>query len=200
MSSPEDDLPIVTVVFEDAIDKQNRSIRTKDKAILLYRSCPFPCLLVCQQPPLSSSMSFYKTSQRGDGLMEPAASSEYLADDEEPPYSVRRLRQAYLERVREASRPRRGFGYRATPSLPYIPEIEEGQRVLTVIIPPLACTPPLVSTKFRKGEPAGRRRSGRVPRSRRTSRERLICRSRCLSKSTTIDGSRGDLKKITRRG
>ena len=63
--------------------------------------------------------------------MEPAASSEYLADDEEPPYSVRRLRQAYLERVRESNRPRRGFfGSQATPSLPYIPEIEEVQRVL----------------------------------------------------------------------
>ncbi|KAK5968649.1 hypothetical protein GCK32_016452 [Trichostrongylus colubriformis] len=56
-------------------------------------------------------------------------------DDDEPPYSVRRLRQAYLERVR-ASTNGRGPTRRitplaasGTPSLPHIPEDDEERRL-----------------------------------------------------------------------
>lgn len=51
-------------------------------------------------------------------------------DEEEPPYSVRRLRQVYLDRVRASagsSAPRRitPLAASVTPSLPYIPEVDE---------------------------------------------------------------------------
>ncbi|XGW16459.1 hypothetical protein V3C99_001709 [Haemonchus contortus] len=55
-------------------------------------------------------------------------------DDDEPPYSVRRLRQAYLDKIRASSSglpPRRITPLAAsiTPSLPYIPEVDEERRI-----------------------------------------------------------------------